>query len=160
MLLRSTGKGAIDLAAEAGATWIARMGSAGEKAVIAQLERAGCRDMLAIRNAAHQGLDIVCRMPDGGFLVVEVKSSLNGAALAKRVLPANQRNMDEMCRRVLSQAANGRGPYRGIDAETRRRAQELWAIYRRNQKDVQGAVAKVDMSTGAIRAERWLRDGD
>ena len=167
--LRNLARGGTRVAAEAVAeeavevgtrTLAQQAGDLGERRVAEMLADSGCTGILSIKNASENGFDIVCRASDGHWLIVEVKSSRDAAALARRTIPANQRILDEMMGRILDDAANARGRYSTIDASGQSLARELQADWMANPRGVSGAIAGYDISADQIFIQRWAREYD
>ena len=111
------------------------IGDLGEGVAQKFLKENGYTDIVAIQNKSGNGIDIVAKGRDGRLSFFEVKTSRTGNV---GDLSARQSDMRRFVEQVLDDAANKRGRYKNISAQTQEWAEDALDAYRRDPLSVSG----------------------
>jgi RHS repeat-associated protein len=133
-------------------TSIQEIGDVGEARAIAFLKKNGHMDIICVKNAAKNGLDIISRTPEGRLHFVEVKASASGKV---GDLSNAQQDMDPYVRNILELASEGRGRFKSVDAATKQAAERLLREYNADPARVSGTVVGVDLQNDRINVSPW-----
>ena len=144
-----------------------KVGEYGELVATKMLEDNDWGVMIPIKNSRDNGVDIIARHKSDGHLgIFEVKTSGVGKV---GNLSERQRDMDWFLNDVLTNAANGEGPYKSIDSDVKSKAKELLDEYQSNPNAVLGGdigdgitgmAIGVDIKNNEINVSRWGRSFD
>jgi hypothetical protein len=142
----------LDLTELAKAQNSTQLGDIGEGIFKDILQEAGYTDIFTVKNASNNGIDIVARLEGGQFAVFEVKTTAVGRP---GQFSARQKNLDFFLTDVLKDAARLEKPYRKIDPETAKRANELLSTYQESPTNVTGNLIKIDLLNREIDVRQW-----
>ena len=129
-----------------------RIGDLGESIATACLGTNGFTDIMSIKNASNNGIDIVARLTSGRLYFFEVKTTAVGRAGS---LSARQADMANFVNDILSQASTKSGRYKSISDAEQAAAAKIYQEFNQNRNNISGQVIRVDLQSDTLNVSPW-----